>query len=107
MVSEMHRRFESAYRFSRVRSSCSCESVIFSVVFFFHAEDGIRDLVRFLGFAERYIRQVCVCVCACVCVCVCVFVCVCVCVCVWCLLYTSGAGDYPLCIDLCGRCHYK
>ncbi len=68
-------------------------------LFFFQAEDGIRDLVLSRGLGDVYKRQVCVCACVCVCVCVCVCACVCVCVCVCFLIYTSDAGDDILCVD--------
>ncbi len=50
-------------------------------IFFFPAEDGIRDLVRSRGLGDVYKSLVGVCVCACVrvCVCACVRVRVCVC----------------------------
>ena len=57
-------------------------------LFFFHAEDGIRDVVRSRGRGYVYKRQGCVCVGVCVCVRVCACVRVCVCVC--------GLADTPV-----------
>ena len=76
---------------------CMCQCVS-RFVFFFQAEDGIRDLVRSRGLGDVYKRQVCfvwlyVSVCFSVC-CVWLYVSVCVSVCcVW--LYVS------VCVSVC------
>ncbi len=56
--------------------------LFFLFVFFFQAEDGIRDAQGSRGLGDVYKREVCVCVCVCVCVSGCVYVCVCESVCV-------------------------
>ena len=42
---------------SRV-TECSYSLFVFAVIFFFQAEDGIRDLVRSRGLGDVYKRQV-------------------------------------------------